>query len=41
VLTRVVEEKKLMVVPIWPKACRRAAGEALKVLNRKTLKNLR
>jgi hypothetical protein len=41
VLTRVVEEKKLMVVPTWPKACRRAAGEALKVLKRKTLKNLR
>ncbi len=37
VLERIVEEKRMVVIPKWPNACRRAATEALKNLKRKSL----
>lgn len=36
-LERIVEEKKMVVVPKWPNPCRKAAAEALTKLKRKPL----
>lgn len=36
-LERIRDEKRMLIVPIWPVGCRRAAAEALKNLRRKPL----
>lgn len=36
-LERIIEEKRMVVMPKWPNACRRAAAEALKNLKRNPL----
>jgi len=39
-LVRVVEERKMKVVPVWPKNCRKAAENALQLLKRQKLSHL-
>lgn len=39
-LERVIKEKKLGVVPLWPKNCRKVAEDTLKSLKRRSLKDL-
>ncbi len=39
-LVRVVEERKMKVVPVWPKNCRKAAENALHLLKRQKLAHL-
>lgn len=37
-INRIIQEKQMAIIPKWPRACRRAAAEALKKLRRSALK---
>ncbi len=39
-LVRIVEERKMKVVPVWPKSCRKAAENVLQLLKRQKLSHL-